>query len=267
MMRLEACLCPHCAIARDIAYAQAENGRAAVTQSVQEQYERGKRAALDSLPCKSAQQLRQEERNHEAAAIVKMYVDEAEAAKLDHDVAKGQSASVGGANPKDLVGATKSPLSVVPWGAVVQAAPVFAVGAKKYGPFNWRDYPVQEMTYVSAALRHLLAWVDGQDNDDGPGGSGLPHLAHAIAGLMILVDAKAVGSSFDDRPKPGATAAILATQTGAGVIRAGDTVSGLSGGPRVVLASELGGGSPGAVYSLGGDAQGERSRVQRSWPD
>lgn len=113
-------------------------------------------------------------------------------------------------NPKDLIGATKAPLDLVPWGAVVQVAPVFAVGAKKYGPHNWREYKIQRMTYLAAALRHLFADIDGQTIDPE---TGLPHVAHAIAGLMILLDAQSLGYCVDNRPKAGMAAELIALQT------------------------------------------------------
>jgi hypothetical protein len=112
-----------------------------------------------------------------------------------------------GANPKDLVGATKTPLALVPVGAIVQVAGAFAVGAKKYGPHNWRSYPVQRMTYLEAALRHIYADIDGETIDPE---TGQPHVAHAVAGLMILLDAIACDSHVDNRPPKGAAAALMA---------------------------------------------------------
>ena len=65
-------------------------------------------------------------------------------------------------NPKDLVGAKKAPLTLVPPTAIIAIAEAMGNGAEKYGPFNWRDQPVQVRTYVEAAQRHLLAFLDGQ---------------------------------------------------------------------------------------------------------
>ena len=113
-------------------------------------------------------------------------------------------------NPKDRVGATKSPIGLVPFGAVVQVAPVFKHGADKYSPFNWRQERIGHMTYVSAALRHLFAYIDGETVDPD---SGLPHVAHAIGGLMILLDAVSIGMAVDDRPTPGQAGALISSQT------------------------------------------------------
>lgn len=104
-----------------------------------------------------------------------------------------------GVNPKDLIGVTKAPLSLVPPVSILQEARALAVGAQKYGPYNWRDYPVQSMVYVEAALRHILAYMDGETIDPE---TGVHHLGHAKAGLGILLDAETTGI-VDNRPKAG----------------------------------------------------------------
>jgi hypothetical protein len=71
------------------------------------------------------------------------------------------------------------------------------LGAKKYGPFNWRDTPIGHTPYISAMFRHLIAFASGEDLDPE---SGQPHLAHIASGAMILLDAREVGSAKDDRP-------------------------------------------------------------------
>ena len=124
-----------------------------------------------------------------------------------------------GVNPKDLVGDTKAPLHLVPPAALVAAAQAIQNGARKYGPYNWRDYPVQAHAYYAAALRHLTAWWDGEDLDPE---SGQSHLGHVIAGLAILVDSFSNATVIDDRPKPGPTAALL---RGADAANRTDTVN------------------------------------------
>lgn len=106
-------------------------------------------------------------------------------------------------NPKDKIGRTKPALHLIPGTALVQEARVMKLGAEKYGPYNWRGKTVAASVYVSAALRHLHAWFDGEDLDDESGAS---HLAHARACLGILIDAGAQGKLVDDRPEPGKTA-------------------------------------------------------------
>lgn len=109
-------------------------------------------------------------------------------------------------NPKQAYGDKKVPLGLVPSTGVIYAARAFAEGARKYGAFNWRKSAVESMTYVAAAQRHLLAWVDGQDDDLD---TGHPHLAHAIACLMILADAHECGNLLDTRPPYGPASDLL----------------------------------------------------------
>lgn len=112
-------------------------------------------------------------------------------------------------NPKDLVGAKKAPLALVPPALVIGAAEAMQVGASKYGPYNWRDYPVQVMTYVEAAFRHLYAFVDGEDLAPD---TGVHHIKHVVAGMGILLDSLESGIAIDNRPKPGPAADMLDEQ-------------------------------------------------------
>lgn len=114
------------------------------------------------------------------------------------------------ANPKARHGAAKPNLAMIPAGAQLQIAPVFSLGAAKYGPYNWRKDAVEAETYVAAAQRHLFSWFDGEDVD--PESEQL-HLAHAAACLMILLDAAACGKLIDNRPHPGEAAALIRTMT------------------------------------------------------
>lgn len=104
------------------------------------------------------------------------------------------------ANPKDSIGARKPPVHLIPAAAEITESVVMALGAKKYGPYNWRSAKVRASIYVAAARRHLLQWFDGQDDDPE---SGVSHLAHARSCLGILLDAIATGNVIDDRPPPG----------------------------------------------------------------
>jgi len=100
-------------------------------------------------------------------------------------------------NPKTAFGIQKTPLHLVPPPALIAEAEVFGLGARKYGPYNWREHSVSSSIYQAAALRHLMAWWEGQDIDPE---SGQSHLAHARACLGILLDAAAHGRLNDDRP-------------------------------------------------------------------
>lgn len=110
-------------------------------------------------------------------------------------------------NPKTIYGDKKLPLHLAPMSAVHAMAEAFADGAKKYGPYNWREKTVSSTVYYGAALRHLAAWFDGEELAED---SGVPHLSHALACLAILVDAASIGKLNDNRPLRGASGAIQA---------------------------------------------------------
>jgi len=103
-------------------------------------------------------------------------------------------------NPKDLAGQSKAPLHLIPPAANIAESAVMLLGAEKYGAYNWRKTSVLASVYYSAALRHLSAWFDGEDNDSE---SGVSHLAHVRANMGILIDAKMVCQLVDDRPAAG----------------------------------------------------------------
>ena len=104
-------------------------------------------------------------------------------------------------NPKQLYGDKKVKLQLVPPAAAIAIARGLAEGAEKYAPWNWRDDPVELMTYYGAILRHLAAWVEGEEMDP-DSKHGKTHLDGAIASLAILIDAVAMGNAIDNRPKP-----------------------------------------------------------------
>ncbi|MFL9943705.1 dATP/dGTP diphosphohydrolase domain-containing protein [Paraburkholderia graminis] len=99
-------------------------------------------------------------------------------------------------NPKDAIGSGKLPLHLWPATASALGSLGLLDGMLKYGRSNWRVAGVRASIYVDAAKRHLDKWFEGQDND---ADSGLPHFAHALACMAILVDAQAAGKLNDDR--------------------------------------------------------------------
>lgn len=109
-------------------------------------------------------------------------------------------------NPKTVMGMAKLDLSLVPSSAIIGIARAMADGAKKYGPFNWRDKTISSMVYIAAAFRHIYAWVDGEDYAED---SGVHHLDHAMACLGLLRDAESIGMLNDNRPTKGAAARLL----------------------------------------------------------
>jgi hypothetical protein len=109
-------------------------------------------------------------------------------------------------NPKDLLGVKKVRVSLVPPSSIIYQALAMENGGEKYGPYNFREKKVRASIYYEAAFRHLMSWFDGEEC---AADSGKPHLAHALACVGILVDATETGNLVDDRPKPGAAAALI----------------------------------------------------------
>lgn len=80
--------------------------------------------------------------------------------------------------------AGKRPWDLVPFGAMGVVVDVLAFGAALYGAHNWRYVADPERRYFSAAMRHLVAWQEGERLDPE---SGLPHLAHAACCVLFLL--------------------------------------------------------------------------------
>lgn len=75
-------------------------------------------------------------------------------------------------------------------------ARVLAHGADKYGARNWRLDEILASTYEGAMMRHLFAWINGEDLDPD---SGEPHLSHLRACAAVVMDADSFGKLVDDR--------------------------------------------------------------------
>lgn len=116
------------------------------------------------------------------------------------DIGVGDANIIGtatGGNPKDALGMKKPNLALVPPSSSLYQAHAMMDGAAKYGPYNWRGNPVLAMVYISAAQRHIAAYLDGENIDPI---SGVPHIGHALACLGIIADATETGNLKDDRP-------------------------------------------------------------------
>jgi len=132
-----------------------------------------------------------------------------------------------GTNPKDLLGAKKINLHLVPPASIIYQALAMEDGAVKYGPYNWRGNKVVCTIYLDAAMRHILSFLDGEEF---AADSKKPHLAHALACLGIIVDALETGNLVDDRPAAGAAAAIIARLEH--LKKSGGPVAGAKTGPE-----------------------------------
>lgn len=87
---------------------------------------------------------------------------------------------------------------LLPPDALLGTAAVFEYGSRKYSANNWRK-GIALSRLTGALLRHIFAFMAGQDNDPE---SGLPHLDHALCSLMMLRDTWKNRPDMDDRWKP-----------------------------------------------------------------
>lgn len=94
--------------------------------------------------------------------------------------------------------AGKPPISLISRVALEEEARVMAYGATKYAAHNWRG-GMNYSRLLDAALRHVLAFADGEDKDSE---TGLSHLAHARCCLAFLSEYEVKKLGTDDRFKP-----------------------------------------------------------------
>lgn len=100
-------------------------------------------------------------------------------------------------NPKDIVGSSKVPMSVLPTRVLMEVGLAMLEGALKYGRHNYRIAGVRGSVYYDAVMRHMNAWWEGEDTDPD---SQLSHITKAISTLCVLRDSMLQGNFVDDRP-------------------------------------------------------------------
>lgn len=71
---------------------------------------------------------------------------------------------------------------LIPPGSLKELAQVLTLGAKKYGPDNWRKCK-EPSRYIAAIFRHLEAYRGGELRDPE---SGLSHMTHIMTNAMFL---------------------------------------------------------------------------------
>ena len=89
----------------------------------------------------------------------------------------------------------KPRMDLLPPEALREAAAVLALGAEKYDAHNWRK-GFAYSRLIAAALRHIFAWVGGENTDPE---SGKSHLAHAACCLLFLITFEVTKTGTDDR--------------------------------------------------------------------
>lgn len=91
----------------------------------------------------------------------------------------------------------KARTDLLPFDALTGVAAVMRYGAAKYEDRNW-EKGFSYGRLLGATLRHLFAWASREDNDPE---SGLSHLAHASASVLMLYATVLRGKGQDDRTK------------------------------------------------------------------
>lgn len=99
-------------------------------------------------------------------------------------------------NPKEIFGNRKPPISYIPLSAKLAELEALFDGLLKYGPHNWRDQPVEAMTYIEAAMRHLELYKVGEEITRD---TLVSNLGAVKACCSILIDAAVHGTLIDNR--------------------------------------------------------------------
>ena len=92
-------------------------------------------------------------------------------------------------------GELKPKMSLIPQLAMKEVAKVLTYGEAKYERFNYSKEQYTT-TYIDACLRHVNEFLMNKNIDDE---SGLNHLAHAAANLLICLDNFINKNYIDDR--------------------------------------------------------------------
>lgn len=95
----------------------------------------------------------------------------------------------------------KADWALVPWDSIEEIVKVLEFGKTKYAAWNWSTGEGFTYTRVfNSSMRHLLAWVRGQDNDPETGLSHIAHLGCNVLFLMYFIKHKDKYTTNDDRP-------------------------------------------------------------------
>jgi hypothetical protein len=92
----------------------------------------------------------------------------------------------------------KPPLAMLPPEGIRAVARVQAYGHRKYGDFHNFRKGMEVSRNCSCAIRHIIAFMDGEDLDPE---SKENHLAHAACRLMFALQNIKDGKHLDDRYK------------------------------------------------------------------
>lgn len=93
--------------------------------------------------------------------------------------------------------AEKLRLDLLPTDAIEEVGMVYTIGARKYADRNW-EKGISYMRVVGALLRHLFAWLRGEERDPK---DGQRHISAVAWNAIALMTYEIRGmKEFDDRP-------------------------------------------------------------------
>lgn len=85
--------------------------------------------------------------------------------------------------------------ALVDFDALEDMVRVLEVGSEKYYVDNWKN-GLKTTEVIESLLRHVFAYLHGEDNDKE---TGLPHTAHIMCNAMFLSYNHRFKKDFDDR--------------------------------------------------------------------
>jgi hypothetical protein len=89
--------------------------------------------------------------------------------------------------------------SLIPVEPLADLARLYGFGAEKYAPRGWENGFEWDKA-KDALMRHLEQFWAGEDLDDGPGGSGLPHVTAVAFWAFALHEFRRTHPEYDNRP-------------------------------------------------------------------
>jgi len=92
----------------------------------------------------------------------------------------------------------KNRLDLLPFDALVEVGTVYTLGARKYADRNW-EKGISYMRICGALLRHLFAWLLGEQRDPENGQLHMASVAWNALALLSFELRGMNGGEFDDR--------------------------------------------------------------------
>lgn len=88
----------------------------------------------------------------------------------------------------------KDRLDLLPYAGLASAAKAFEYGLGQYGHNNYQNAKSYR-PFLAAAIRHIMKKLDGEDLDKD---SGLDHISHSLACLLMAEKLKSLGKPMND---------------------------------------------------------------------